>query len=168
MDSDSCLQISWPLWAMPASQHSKKSICSIIISWQLCHLIPATDYSHWFWLCMDSSLYICPRRWKRAWNLGYTEEQIKKYCQNIAWWLTRLIFSNSKPHSNMLDEQMSRLTATIICVLTVMWNMHLLGQTELFVMNGSNRSRRVEMIKRTRWATKNIHLQPQQYCSLRL
>lgn len=150
MDSGSCLQISWPLWAMSAWQHSEKSICSIIISWQLCHLISATDYSRWMWLCMGSSLCICPRRWICTWNLGYTEGQIKKYFQNIAWKLTRLIFSSSKPCSNMLDEETSRLTATILCALIVMRNMHLLRQTELCAMNGSNGPMRVEVIKRTR------------------
>jgi hypothetical protein len=84
--------------------------------------------------------------------LGYTEGQIKKYYHNIAWQLTRLIFSNSKPCSNMLDEQTSRLTATILCALLVMRNMHLLRQTELCAMNGSIVPRRVEMKKRTRCA----------------
>ena len=150
MDSDSCLHISWPLWAMPATQCSEKSICLIIILCQLCHLIPPTDYIAfgfcWIWI----SLCICPRRWISTWNSEYTEGQRKKYYQKIAWQLTRLIFSNNKQCSNMLDENMNRLTATILCALTVMRNMHLLRQTELCAMSGSNGPRRVEMIKRIR------------------
>jgi hypothetical protein len=84
---------------------------------------------------------------------------MKIYYQNIASHLERLIFSNSKPCSNMLDEETSTVTATIIFSLTVMRKMHLLRQTELCAMNGSNGPRRVEMINRTtcRWASYMWH-----------